>query len=71
MNEEWVSRAMVLATDYAEAYCEHQCVDDEDMLPQMMASRNKLLDHLRTHPETVASDYLSQALNEGDGVYRP
>ena len=43
---EWTDAAMVKAYDFAEAYCNHQCDGDNDMLHELNTTRRALREHL-------------------------
>lgn len=49
----WCNVAMGLATDYAEAYCTHQCDDSQDNLHELGRARRELKRHLFNQPASM------------------
>ena len=53
LHTAWCKVAMGLATDYAEAYCNHQCDDSQDHLPELGRTRRELKQHLFNQPASM------------------
>lgn len=49
----WVDTAMVMAYDFAEAYCNHQCDDQQDRLHELNTARRALREHLMNQPASM------------------
>jgi hypothetical protein len=49
----WVDAAMALAYDFAEAYCNVQCVNDSDNLHVLNTARRALRAHLQGRPASM------------------
>lgn len=54
LHVAWVDAAMVKAYDFAEAYCNHLC-DDEDRLHELNTARRALREHLMNQPASMSS----------------
>lgn len=53
LHVAWVDAAMVKAYDFAEAYCDHLC-DDEDRLHELNTARRALREHLMNRPASMS-----------------
>lgn len=53
LHVAWVDAAMVKAYDFAEAYCDHLC-DDEDRLHELNTARRALREHLMNQPASMS-----------------
>lgn len=53
LHTAWCNVAMGLATDYAEAYCNHQCDDTKDNLAELGRTRRELKQHLFGQPASM------------------
>ena len=58
LHSAWVDAAMVLAYDFAEAYCNLQCVNDSDSLHAVNTARRALRAHLRGRPASMEEEGL-------------
>lgn len=53
LHTAWCNVAMGLATDYAEAYCNHQCDDTKDNFVELGRTRRELKRHLFAQPASM------------------
>lgn len=53
LHVAWVDTAMVMAYDFAEAYCNHQCDDQQDRLHELNTARRALREHLMNQPASM------------------
>jgi hypothetical protein len=53
LHISWVNTAMVMAYDFAEAYCNLQCVNDSDNLHALNTARRALKAHLQGRPASM------------------
>ena len=56
LHTAWCNVAMGLATDYADAYCNHQCDDTQDHLPELGRTRRELKRHLFEQPASMGPE---------------
>ena len=54
LHISWVDTAMVMAYDFAEAYCNHQCDDQQDRLHELNTARRALREHLMNQPASMS-----------------
>jgi len=54
LHISWVDTAMVMAYDFAEAYCNHQCDDQQDRLHELNTARRVLREHLINQPASMS-----------------
>lgn len=54
LHISWVDTAMVMAYDFAEAYCNHQCDDQQDQLHELNTARRALREHLINQPASMS-----------------
>ncbi len=54
LHISWVDTAMVMAYDFAEAYCNHQCDDQQDRLHELNTARRALREHLMNQPDSMS-----------------
>ena len=54
LHISWLDTAMVMAYDFAEAYCNHQCDDQQDRLHELNTARRALREHLMNQPASMS-----------------
>lgn len=64
----WVDAAMVLAYDFAEAYCNLQCVNDSDNLHALNTARRALRTHLHNKPASMDESTEGKLRKERDSA---